>query len=108
MPASGSNKGPQSGSRVWFLGVLELQRQLNQQELVNVLRAHNPKVVSSNLTPATNFLKIINGLLDSTASRFLWRSRFVRILSESFKLSESVRNLAPKFSDQIIKIVLLP
>jgi hypothetical protein len=38
-------------------------------------RAHNPKVVSSNLTPATSFLLNRKGLLDSTGKPFFFVCR---------------------------------
>jgi len=61
-----------------------------------LLRAHNPKVVSSNLTPATNSQLILNGLEAPLPSRFRFyvhlRPKFPKLLLRAvLRLSANLR-----------------
>jgi hypothetical protein len=42
--------------------------------------AHNPKVVGSNPTPATNLRNKIEGFRESTGSPFSWKTQFMHVL----------------------------
>jgi hypothetical protein len=72
-------------------------------------RAHNPKVVSSNLTPATNFSSFENGLEDAPSKPFRFSVQLARSdLATGHTVSSCVRPLTGSETSECVDTLAWP